>query len=190
MASVEHSIGAYPFYIMVDTTDSYAAVQAVGYLNGQTLLPCTFVTPAPPAYDGQLAVVRTTDMGTQIMQISISGSDTSLVPRPVLMPDTISTTPPASSASTLSIGTAYHNTLGYDVMITVYLNITAALSASILLGVGSTSNPTQQTIVSGLTLSVLGVIPVNIYLPNGYYAKLSTSGTITMSISGQIAMPV
>jgi hypothetical protein len=31
---------------------------------------------------------------------------------------------------------------------------------------------------------------VPIYLPNGYYANLSTSGTITASIGGQIAMPI
>ncbi len=100
------------------------------------------------------------------------------------------TAPAVSSSSSLIVGTAYQNTLGYDVVITVYLAISAATAADILLGVGPTNTPTQQTIISGLTLASLGVVPVNIYLPNNYYALLSTSGTITQTISGQLAMPV
>lgn len=114
--------------------------------------------------------------GTLCMDTSSSGS--------------ISTSPPVSSASTLALGTAYQNTAGYDVILTIYISVSAATTASILLGVGSTSTPTQQTIVSSLTLAAINIISVPIYLPNNYYALLSTSGTITASISGQIAMPV
>ncbi len=73
---------------------------------------------------------------------------------------------------------------------TVYLAVTASTTAAILLGVGPTNTPTQQTIISGLTLASLAIIPVTIYVPNNYYALLSTSGTITVSISGQQAFPV
>lgn len=100
------------------------------------------------------------------------------------------TAPLPSDDSTLAIGSAYQNTLGYDVVIVVYLQVTSATSAGILLGVGGTNTPTQQTIVSGLSLLATGIIPVTIYLPNNYYALLSTSGTITAAISGQIVMPV
>ena len=100
------------------------------------------------------------------------------------------TAPAASQASSLSLGSAYVNPFGYDVVITVYIGVTSATSATISLGVGSTNTPTQQTIVSGLTLASLSVITVPIYLPTGYYALLSTGGTITASISGQQAMPV
>src|SRR5579872_7509872 len=73
--------------------------------------------------------------------------------------------PVASAAATLALGTAYQNTAGYDVMVTVYISISSATSASILLGVGPTSTPTQQTIISGLTLAALGIVPINIYIP-------------------------
>lgn len=98
--------------------------------------------------------------------------------------------PGASSAATLALGTAYQNTSGHDVMVTVYLAISTATNASILLGVGPTNTPTQQTIISSLTLAALGIVPVNIYIPNNYYALLSESGTITETISGQITMQI
>lgn len=102
----------------------------------------------------------------------------------------IDTSPPPSQSSSLAIGTAYQNTLGYDVVITVYLAVSSATTANILLGVGPTNTPTQQTIISGLSLIALGIIPIPIYLPNNYYALLSTTGTISLTISGQQAMPV
>ena len=114
--------------------------------------------------------------GTLCMDTSSSGS--------------LTTAPPVSASSTLAVGTAYQNTLGHDIVLTVYLSVTAATTASILLGVGTTTTPTQQTIVSSLTTAAIVVIPVTIYLPNNYYALLSTSGTITQTISGQQAMAV
>jgi len=104
--------------------------------------------------------------------------------------NSITTAPPGSSAPSLSVGSAFQNTLGYDVNITVYLSVTAATSADILLGVGSTSTPGQQTIISGLTLAALNIIPIQIYIPAQYYALLSTTGTITQTIAGQIQIPV
>jgi hypothetical protein len=100
------------------------------------------------------------------------------------------TAPSVSSSSSLSVGTAYHNTSGHDVMVAVYLSVTAATTASIKLGVGTSSTPTQQTIISGLSTAALIIIPINIYIPHNYYALLSTTGTITDSISGQITMPI
>jgi hypothetical protein len=100
----------------------------------------------------------------------------------------ISTAPPVSAASTLALGTAYQNTLGYDVMLTVYLSITVNTSGVYVLGVGPTNAPTQQTLITGLT--TVGIVPIPIYLPSAYYAKLSASGTQTSAIVGQIAMPV
>jgi hypothetical protein len=91
----------------------------------------------------------------------------------------------------LSIGTAFqNNTIGCDGIFTVYLSVSAATAASVLLGVGPTSTPTQQTIISGLTLAAVDVISIPIYIPKNWYALLSTSGTITASISGQIAVPI
>lgn len=101
----------------------------------------------------------------------------------------ISSAPAASQASSLTLGSAYQNTFGYDVVLTVYLAVTAATAGTIQIGVGSTNTPTQQTVVSGLTLAALAIIPLTIYIPNNYYA-LITLTTVTATISGQQAMPV
>lgn len=101
---------------------------------------------------------------------------------------TLNTSPPASSASTLALGTAYQNTLGYDILVTVYLVVTANISGVIQLGVDNNPTPTQQTIITGTTLT--GVWPIPILIPNNYYALLSSSGTITVTISGQNAMAI
>lgn len=114
--------------------------------------------------------------GTLCMDLSNSGS--------------LTTAPAASSDSALSIGTAFQNAFAYDIIVNVYLAVSAATAANILLGVGPTTTPTQSTIVSGLTLAALNIIPIQIYIPALYYALLSTSGTITQSISGQIQIPV
>lgn len=96
--------------------------------------------------------------------------------------------PPASSSHSLVLGTAYQNTLGYDILLVVFLSVTLNTSGVVKLGVGPTNTPTQQTISSGV--STVGFLSVPIYIPAGYYALLSVSGTITDSIAGQIAMPV
>lgn len=97
----------------------------------------------------------------------------------------IVTTPSNSDSSALYLGSAFQNTTGYDVLLTVYISVTAATGGSILSGVGPTNSPTQQTIVGSLTVSAVIIIPVPLYLPNNYYALISTSGTITATISGQ-----
>ena len=178
MAGIEYNIGLTPSFLFINTTDTLSTVLTTGYLTGDTTVTYT---------NNLMAFVTTTDKGAVLLAISVSGSVISLVMPPI---NGLITSPPASQSSSLAVGTAYQNTLGYDVMLTVYLNITSALAANILLGVGPSNTPTQQTLISGLTLSVLGIIPVNIYIPAGYYAKLSTSGTIVMAISGQIAMPI
>ncbi len=103
---------------------------------------------------------------------------------------TLITAPAASAAASLSLGSAYQNAAGYDVIVTVYLAVASATTASILSGIGPTNTPTQQTIVSSLTLAALNIIPVTLYIPSGYYALLSTSGTISVTISGQQTMAV
>lgn len=189
--TIESSFNVNPQLIYIDTTDSLATVLTTGYLTGQSVTPYAFYYPNMPLANNQMAIVNTTD-GMILLTVIVAGSVISLgYPKSQINLNTFSTAPSSQSlASTLAVGTAWKNTLGYNVMVTVYLNITAAVTASILLGVGPTTTPTQQTIISGLTLSVLGIIPINMYIPNNYYAKLSTTGTIAASISGQIAMPI
>lgn len=166
------------------TNDTLSAVLTTGYLNGTGPTWGIYWT------NYLICTVYTSDTAPIQMHVVISGSDTSLVIAPTILTTTLVTSPHASLASTLALGTAYQNTLGYDVLLMVYVNVTSALTASFLLGVGPTNAPTQQTIVSGLTIAALGVVPVTIYLPTNYYAKLSVSGTIAASIGGQIVMPI
>lgn len=100
------------------------------------------------------------------------------------------TAPVDSQVSSLTLGAAYQNVLGYDIVLTVYLDLVSATTADVLLGVGSTNTPTQQTIISSFTTVTETIVPVTIYIPNNYYALLSTSGTISVSITGQQALPV
>lgn len=100
----------------------------------------------------------------------------------------LASAPAASSASTLALGTAYQNTAAYDVMLVIYIGISANVSGVLKLGVGPTSTPTQQTLITGVT--TLGFVPVTIYIPTSYYGLLSISGTVTSSILGQIAMAI
>lgn len=102
----------------------------------------------------------------------------------------IKTAPAVSSASTVVVGTAYQNTLGYDVVLIAYLDISSAAGGSISCGVGSTNAPTQQTIVAAITTVSDIFIPVTVYLPNNYYVKISTTGTISLTVSGQQVTPV
>jgi len=98
----------------------------------------------------------------------------------------LSTAPAISQSSSLTLGAAYQNPFGYDVVLVVYLNVTVNAGGNVQCGVGPTNTPTQQTLLTGL--AVLGFLPVTIYLPKDYYALLSA--TVTASIMGQQAFPV
>lgn len=87
----------------------------------------------------------------------------------------------SSLPETLTLGTAYQNTHGYDVMMVVYLNITVNAGGNVKCGVGPTNTPGQQTLLTGLT--ALGFFPVSFYLPAGYYALITA--TVTATITGQ-----
>jgi hypothetical protein len=111
----------------------------------------------------------------------------------ILSTPTFKTNPASSGSSSLALGSAYHNTLGYDILLTVYMNISNTTNANFLLGVGPTNTPTQQNIITNFNINSNTthlVFPVPIYLPNNYYALLSTSGTVTATIIGQLAMPI
>jgi hypothetical protein len=101
---------------------------------------------------------------------------------------TISSVPPASASvqsalGNASIGTAFHNSLTYDVWHTIYLAVTANTSLVVQDGVGTTVTPVQTTIITG-TLAT-GIVPIRVKIPANYYRLLSVSGTATDAIVGQ-----
>lgn len=98
--------------------------------------------------------------------------------------------PASSQASSLALGAVYQNTFGYDIVLTVYISVASSVTASISSGIGPLNPPSQQTIISGLTISAITIIPVTLYIPTNYYALITTAGTISATISGQQAMPV
>ena len=103
----------------------------------------------------------------------------------------LSTSPAASgSPSGLSLGTAYQNPYGYDVVMTIYIQVSSSAGGNIKSGVGPTSTPTVQTVVSALNSATVLIIPVTVYLPNNYYALIETTGTIAAVISGRQVTPV
>jgi hypothetical protein len=113
------------------------------------------------------------------------GLNASAVPSVV---GTVATVPPTQTTiqtalGNLVLGTAFQNTLSYDVQMTVYLSVTVDTSLVIKLGVGTTTTPTQQTIITGVT--TIGFLPVSFVIPAGQYALLSVSGTGSETIVGQ-----
>lgn len=102
---------------------------------------------------------------------------------------TVASNPPISSAgTTLVLGTSWHNTNAYDVLLVVYLAVTIDTSLIVSLGVGPATGPAQQSIISGTT--ALGIVAIPIYVPAGDWALLSVSGTGTGTLVGQILMPI
>jgi hypothetical protein len=92
---------------------------------------------------------------------------------------TLITAPPSSASVAITINTPVQNTLGYDAMLVVFVKVTAATSATILAGVSSVSIPPVNPYIQSDSLT--GVTSIPLYVPNNYYALVSTQGTITDS---------
>lgn len=128
-----------------------------------------------PDSTGTLAI--TSDLPNQSVN---TGSTPSFV--------SIKTSPAVSSSSSIALGSAFQNTLGYDAVFTAYISFTSpAGTYTLASGIGSTNTPTQQNI---FVFTSAAVVPVTLYIPNNYYALLSVTGTVTSAIVGQQAMPV
>lgn len=97
----------------------------------------------------------------------------------------IATTPVSSHTATtafgssLTLGTALQNTTGYDLFVNIVLSVTVAASATVVMGVGSTSTPTTDTAIS--TFSITGDFTLCAYVPNNYYLLVNKTGTLTSS---------
>jgi len=120
----------------------------------------------------------------------IAGSAPALgdnAPAPIV-PGTVASAPPSSATvqtalGNLALGVAWHNTLSYDVWLTVYLAVTANTSLVVQDGVGPTNTPTPTTIITG-TLAV-GIVPLRVKVPAGYWRLVTVSGVGTDVITGQ-----
>ena len=114
-------------------------------------------------------------------------------PTATVFSSSLATAPVASSTATtaygtsLTAGTALQNTTGYNLLVNICVNVTAATSATIVLGVGSTNTPTTNTVVSTFTTAAVLVQNFTAIVPQNYYLLVNTTGTITVgSITTQV----
>lgn len=122
-----------------------------------------------------------------------NASVTTLPPVGGILTTTLCTTPVSSNTATtafgtsLTLGTGKQNTTGYDLLVQVVLSVTVAASATVVMGVGSTSTPTTNTAIS--TFSITGDFTLTAYVPNGYYLLVDKTGTLT-STNNIVAMAI
>jgi hypothetical protein len=80
----------------------------------------------------------------------------------------------------IAVGTALQNTANYAILVNVSLVITAATSATIIMGIGSTSSPSTSTVVTTFSTAASEIISFSGFVPAGYYILVNTTGTITV----------
>ena len=93
-------------------------------------------------------------------------------------PDPASTT---AALTSVAVGSAWQNTLDYDVLVTVTLVVTAATGASLAAGVDSSDTPTTVPVVGSFSTATAAVIPLSFKVPAGQYLEIDSSGTITIA---------
>lgn len=145
-----------------------------------TTLKCLFVYNAATS-KWRIVATDASAGSPQLNQLGINATAPSVA-------GTVATVPPASATvqtalGTLALGTAFHNTLSYDVQMTCYMAITVDTSLVVSDGVGTTTTPTQTTVITGTT--ALGIVALKVRIPAGYYRLLSVSGTGTEALVGQ-----
>lgn len=90
----------------------------------------------------------------------------------------------ADAASTafgsLSVGTALQNTSNYPILVNVSMAITVSTTAVILVGIGPTNTPTAQAVTASFTVAAATPYGFSFVVPSQYYAKVTTTGTITV----------
>ena len=133
----------------------------------------------------------TSQLSTAYISGVVNPTLSSGAPTPYLMSQDISSdqlqclTPvDAATASTtfgsLAVGTALQNTSNYPILVNVLLQVTAATAGQVLVGVGITNTPTARAITPSLTLASVLPYSFSFVVPAKYYARVTTTGTITI----------
>lgn len=93
---------------------------------------------------------------------------------------TIASAPLSSNAvntalsTQVALGTAWHNTLDYDVLLHFTMVVTAATTATVLGGVGPTNTPSQNNICGSFSLPT--VISLTFTVPTQQWLLVNTGG--------------
>lgn len=85
-----------------------------------------------------------------------------------------------STFGSLVVGTGRQNTATYAILVNVSMVITAATGATIVMGIGSTSTPSTNTVVTTFTVAAAATYSFSGFVPAGYYMLVNTTGTITV----------
>ena len=101
-----------------------------------------------------------------------------------------SSTATSAFVTSLTAGTAQQNTAGYDLMVNVIVNVSSATTATLVLGIGTTSTPTTQTVIPSFTTATEQTYSFIAYVPNNYYLLVNTTGTISVSSITTMAMAI
>lgn len=106
------------------------------------------------------------------------------------------TQPPSSNTATtsfgtsLTVGTSKQNTLGYDILVNIAVTVSSATTATITLGVGSTSSPTINTVIPSFTVAASTIYTFSAIVPQNYYVLVNDTGTITISSITCMVCPI
>lgn len=109
-----------------------------------------------------------------------NGSNTLTLASSVSLSRVSSHTATGAFGNSLISGTAKQNTTGYDLLLNISVNVTSSTTATLILGVGSTSTPTTDTVVPSFTVAAATVISFCAIVPNNFYVLVNTTGTITV----------
>lgn len=116
-----------------------------------------------------------------------SGKVTITSPTAALFSSSIATAPVDSNVATaaftasLTAGTSVQNTTGYDLLVNITLIVSSSTTATIVLGVGSATGPTTNTVVPSFSTASSIIIPIVAWVPNNYFLVYNTTGTITVA---------
>ena len=97
----------------------------------------------------------------------------------LVCPTPVSAVSASSTFGSLAVGTPLQNTAHYPILVNVCLNVTAATGATVSVGVDSTNTPVAQAVTG--SFSSTGIFSFSFVVPAGFYAEVTTSGTITIS---------
>ena len=147
--------------------------------------------PLPRSWS-EPASATTTVSGDVVMTTAGAGGPGFNAALDTLQVPTMITAPPASSsAASISFGVPVQNTLGYDALLTAFVQIVSASVATISAGVG----PASVAAVPPVATSVAyGPIPVGsnlpytvpLFVPSGYWAIITATqpvGTPSASVN-------
>lgn len=109
---------------------------------------------------------------TPYLMLMDTSDDQAICPTPV------AANTASSAFGSLAVGTALQNTSNYPILVNVSMAVTAATTAVILVGVGSTNTPTAQAVTA--SFSAAQTYSFSFVVPAKFYGKVTTTGTITV----------